>query len=122
MSYIRTPEALAEAIAAFSREPLVAADTEAASFHRYRDRIFLIQLSTPSRTEIIDPLAVTDLAPVGRLLVDAKVELIGRHFPSQAGKHWFDEELLRALMRLRGMECASRYAEAFTCRKLPLLP
>jgi LmbE family N-acetylglucosaminyl deacetylase len=55
-------------------------------------------------------------------LVDAKVELISRHFPSQIGKHWFDEELLRSLMRLRGMECASRYAEAFTCRKLSLVP
>ncbi|PYP38104.1 MAG: ribonuclease D [Gemmatimonadetes bacterium] len=76
MSYIRTAEALAEAIAALSREPLVAADTEAASFHRYRDRIFLIQLSSPSRTVIIDPLAVTDLAPVGRLLADPKVEKI----------------------------------------------
>ena len=76
MNYIRTPEALAEAIAALSREPLVAADTEAASFHRYRDRIFLIQLSSPSRTEIIDPLAVADLSPVGRLLADPKVEKI----------------------------------------------
>jgi len=76
VSYIRTPEALAEAIAALSREPLVAADTEAASFHRYRDRIFLIQLSSPSRTEIIDPLAVADLSPVGRLLADAKVEKV----------------------------------------------
>ena len=73
MSYIRTPEALAEAIAALSQEPLVAADTEAASFHRYRDRIYLIQLSSPTRTEIIDPVAVTDLAPVGRLLADSKV-------------------------------------------------
>jgi len=76
VSYIRTPEALAEAIAALSREPLIAADTEAASFHRYHDRIFLIQLSSPSRTEIIDPLAVADLSPVGELLADPKVEKI----------------------------------------------
>src|SRR5437773_365924 len=76
VSYIRTPEALAEAIAALSREPLVAVDTEAASFHRYHDRIFLIQLSSPSQTEIIDPLAVADLSPVGRLLADTKVEKI----------------------------------------------
>lgn len=76
MSYIRTREALAEAIAVLSREPLVAADTEAASFHRYRDRIFLIQLSSPSLTVIIDPLAVTDLTPVGRLLADPQVEKI----------------------------------------------
>jgi LmbE family N-acetylglucosaminyl deacetylase len=60
--------------------------------------------------------------PLADEVVDAKVELISRHFPSQTGKHWFDEELLRSLMRLRGMECASRYAEAFTCRKLSLVP
>ena len=60
--------------------------------------------------------------PLEDELVDAKVELIQRHFPSQVGKHWFDEELLRALMRLRGVECATRYAEAFMCRKLSLLP
>jgi len=76
VSYIRTPAALAEAIAALEREPLVAADTEAASFHRYRDRIYLIQLSSPSRTEIVDPLAITDLSPVGRLLADPAVEKI----------------------------------------------
>ena len=74
MSYLRTPEAVAEAIAALATEPLVAVDTEAASFHRYRDRIFLIQLASPTRTEIIDPLAVGDLVPLGRLLADATVE------------------------------------------------
>src|SRR5207245_780611 len=44
MMHIRTDAALAEVVAALRREPLVAADTEAASFHRYRDRIFLVQL------------------------------------------------------------------------------
>jgi ribonuclease D len=76
VSYISTAEALAEAVAAFRREPLIAADTEAASFHRYRDRIFLVQLSSPSRTAIIDPLAIADLTPVGELLADAAVEKI----------------------------------------------
>ena len=76
MNYIKTPQALADAIAALSKEPRVAADTEAASFHRYRDRIFLIQLSSPTRTEIIDPLALTDLSPVGMLLGNAAVEKI----------------------------------------------
>src|SRR5207245_2810264 len=73
-SYIRTQQALADAVAAFRRAPLVAVDTEAASFHRYRDRIFLIQLSTPSTTVIVDPLAVPDLSPVGELLADPGVE------------------------------------------------
>src|SRR2546421_4856530 len=76
-SYIRTPEALAESVAAFRRESLVGADTEAASFHRYRDRIFLVQLSSrDGRTAIIDPLALPDLAPLGELLADPAVEKV----------------------------------------------
>ena len=75
-SYIRTPEALGEIVAAFRREPLVGADTEAASFHRYRDRIFLVQLSTRERTAVVDPLAIADLSPVGALLADAAVEKV----------------------------------------------
>lgn len=76
MNYVRTAPALTDAIAALSHEPLVGVDTEAASFHRYRDRIFLIQLASPSRIEIIDPLALADVSPVGALLSNARVEKI----------------------------------------------
>ena len=65
-----------DAVTAFRREPLVAADTEAASFHRYRDRIFLIQLSSPATTVLVDPLALPDLSPIGELLGDPAVEKI----------------------------------------------
>ncbi len=41
-------------------------------------------------------------------------------FASQKGKHWFDDETFRALPRLRGMESASLYAEAFYARKILL--
>ena len=58
------------------REPLVAVDTEAASFHRYHDRVYLVQLSSRTRTAIIDPLAVADLAALGRLLADPGVEIV----------------------------------------------
>ena len=63
-------------IAAFRRESPVGVDTEAASFHRFVDRVYLIQLSTRRATAIVDPLAVTDLAPVGALLADGQVEKI----------------------------------------------
>ncbi len=76
MRYVRTPEVLAEVVGGFRREPLIAVDTEAASFHRYRDRIFLIQLSSPSETVIVDPLALSDLSPLGELLADPSVEKI----------------------------------------------
>ena len=58
--------------------------------------------------------------PLGEELVDEKLRLLREHHASQAGKHWFDDELFRGLLRLRGMESATRYAEAFTCRKLVL--
>ena len=73
-SYVARPETLAELIAAVRREPRIAVDTEAASFHRYRDRIYLIQISTASRTALIDPLAIADLAPVGTVLADPGIE------------------------------------------------
>ncbi len=53
-------------------------------------------------------------------LVEEKLRLLRAHHASQAKKHWYDDELFLGLMRIRGMESAARYAEAFTCRKLSL--
>jgi LmbE family N-acetylglucosaminyl deacetylase len=47
-----------------------------------------------------------------------KVRLLTKHFQTQANKHWFSDDLFLSLMRIRGVECASRYAEAFYGRKL----
>jgi LmbE family N-acetylglucosaminyl deacetylase len=58
--------------------------------------------------------------PLDESLVEDKLRLLHHHFPSQRGKHWFDDEVFRGLLRLRGMESACAYAEAFTCRKLTL--
>lgn len=60
--------------------------------------------------------------PLEESLVEEKLRIVRTHYGSQHGKHWFDDELFRGLMRLRGMESATRYAEAFTCRKLTLVP
>jgi LmbE family N-acetylglucosaminyl deacetylase len=55
--------------------------------------------------------------------VDRKVDLLMDHFPSQGRRAWFEPEVFRSLLRLRGVECGaeSRYAEAFHPRKLRLL-
>lgn len=62
--------------------------------------------------------------PLSADVVEQKLALLERYFPSQAGRHWFDSELFLGLMRLRGMECVApdRYAEAFTARKTVLAP
>lgn len=49
-----------------------------------------------------------------------KVELLHRCFPSQLGRDWWDDETFLGLMRLRGMESRSRYAEGFVPAKLHL--
>ncbi len=46
-----------------------------------------------------------------------KVDLLNRHFPSQHAHDWWDDEVFLGLMRLRGMECRSPYAEAFYVSK-----
>ena len=58
--------------------------------------------------------------PLSESLSKKKAAHICRFFQTQTNKHWFAEETFLALMRLRGVECATTYAEAFYCRKLVL--
>nr|WP_229686268.1 PIG-L deacetylase family protein [Longimycelium tulufanense] len=51
-----------------------------------------------------------------------KCTLLHKHYPSQHGRDWFDDETFLGLARLRGMQCRSRYAEAFFADKLVLRP
>jgi hypothetical protein len=52
---------------------------------------------------------------------DKKIQHILDVYQTQILKHWLTEDTLRALMRLRGVECAAeKYAEAFYCRKMIL--
>jgi ribonuclease D len=63
-------------IADLAREPLLAVDTEAASFHRYEDRVYLLQISSRERTAVVDPLAVQSLERFAALLGDPAIEVI----------------------------------------------
>ena len=83
-------------------EPLLAVDTEAASFHRFRDRVYLLQLSSRQETAVVDPLAVTSLAPLGAVLADPNIEIVF---------HDADYDL-----RLLGQEYGFRGANLFDTR------
>ncbi|NBS59821.1 MAG: hypothetical protein EBS65_22850 [Betaproteobacteria bacterium] len=54
----------------------LAIDTEGASFHRFIDRIYLVQLSTRTHHGIIDPLPIAAPDALGALLADPKVEVV----------------------------------------------
>ena len=73
---ITDPQALGVTLERLAREGVIALDTEASSFHRYRERVCLVQLSTREDTFLVDPLSVTDLAPLGRLLAEPGMEVV----------------------------------------------
>lgn len=58
--------------------------------------------------------------PLSAEIATRKADLLLEHFPSQHGRDWYDREVFLGLARLRGVECQSRYAEAFTCPKITL--
>ncbi len=54
--------ALSNLAADLAASPTVAVDTESNSLHAYRERVCLIQFSTPTADYIVDPLALPDLS------------------------------------------------------------
>jgi LmbE family N-acetylglucosaminyl deacetylase len=60
--------------------------------------------------------------PVSREIAERKVAALIRHFKSQSERQWFTADTFWAMLRLRGIECASPsgFAEAFHGRKLQL--
>lgn len=73
---ITQPSQLALLFQALSAQPAVAVDTESNSFYAYRERICLIQFSTPAGDYIVDPLAGLDLEVLGRLFADPAVQKV----------------------------------------------
>lgn len=55
-------------MAQLSGESTLALDTEASSFHRFHERIGLVQLSDRKDTWLLDPLALPDMGALGKLL------------------------------------------------------
>lgn len=55
--------------------------------------------------------------PVSRKAARRKVNDVCSIFKSQLGQHWFTPDLFFGLMRIRGIECATEFAEAFHARK-----
>ncbi|GLC26750.1 ribonuclease D [Roseisolibacter agri] len=79
--YLDTPETADAFLRELRDVRELALDTEGASFHRFVDRIYLLQLTarTSDGTEtsaILDPLAVGPLPALGALLEDPKVEVV----------------------------------------------
>jgi ribonuclease D len=74
--YLDTSNTVDAFFASIANSRILALDTEGASFHRFVDRIYLLQLSTRDQSAIIDPLPVGKPAGLGSLLEDPAVEIV----------------------------------------------
>ena len=68
---VEDQEALARLLGTLRAEPVVALDSESNSFHAYRERVCLLQISTRHGDWVVDPLAV-DVRPLGEILCDGR--------------------------------------------------
>jgi ribonuclease D len=76
MEYVTTGRQLEEVGRAAADAGLFAADTEAAGYHRYRDTVCLLQVSTRERTWVVDILELRDLEPLRAPLAAEGAEVV----------------------------------------------
>ncbi|ACG73488.1 3'-5' exonuclease [Anaeromyxobacter sp. K] len=69
--FVSDPDALSRLLDALAGERVLALDTESNSFHVYRERVCLLQLSTRAQDFVVDPISV-DVRPLGEILCDGR--------------------------------------------------
>ncbi len=74
--FVADPGGLAALTQTLAAEPAVAVDTESNSLFAYRQRVCLIQFSTPAKDYILDPLALPDLSLLAPIFANPKPQKI----------------------------------------------
>ena len=74
--YLDTPDAVGRFLNSIGPADAIALDTEGASYHRFVDRIYLLQLSTRDKSAIIDPLSIGTPTSLGTLLESPDVQVV----------------------------------------------
>lgn len=73
---ITTPAELADCARHLLANPLIAVDTESNSLFAYRERVCLVQFSTPQQDYLVDSLALADLSPLAPLFENPAIEKV----------------------------------------------
>lgn len=74
--WVDKPNVFNQMIAELSAQPRIAVDTESNSLHAYRERVCLIQFSTPKYDYVLDPFALADLGALSPIFKNPKIEKI----------------------------------------------
>ncbi|MFH8727421.1 PIG-L deacetylase family protein [Streptomyces termitum] len=83
----------------------------------FRDHLVLGYEIVKWDADLGRPVAYQPLSPE---TAEEKVRLLQGHYASQRHRPWYDREAFLGLARIRGIECQTRYAEAFAVTKLTL--
>jgi ribonuclease D len=75
-TFVTKPAELSQLATRLAQETMLGVDTESNSLHAYRERLCLLQFSTPKEDALVDPLAVEDLSPLAAVFSDAGIEKI----------------------------------------------
>lgn len=124
--FIDTEEGLAEARSLIGGFTRIALDCEAAGFHRYDDRLSLVQLTAGPFTFLLDPLALDLAETLEPLLQDPAVQvfmhgadydvrLLDRDLGIQLGG-LFDTQIAAALLGRNALGLSSLLEEYFDVR------
>ena len=71
---ITAREHLEEVCAELAKCPRLAFDTESNGFYAYKEKVCLVQISSPTEDFIVDPIAISNLDVLGPLLADPNIE------------------------------------------------
>ena len=81
----------------------------------FRDHLILGYEILKWESDLPNP---TVYQPIRRETALQKAALLRECYRSQIGRDWFDYEAFLGLMRVRGVQCHSHYAEAFVAEKI----
>jgi len=74
--WVDEQSAFQQLIAKLSAESRIAVDTESNSLHAYRERVCLIQFSTPDTDFLVDPFSIRDMSPLAPFFDNPSIEKI----------------------------------------------
>jgi LmbE family N-acetylglucosaminyl deacetylase len=80
----------------------------------FRDHLVLGYELLDGETDLFSPSIYLPIAPT---TARRKTAVLNDCYRSQLTHDWFDDDAFLGLMRVRGVQCRSRYAEAFVVEK-----
>jgi ribonuclease D len=106
--WVETSRELCRIALSLEKEPAIGVDLEADSMFHYKERVCLLQISTPTQNILVDPLALKDIAPLKPIFVDPNVRKV---------IHGSDYDI-RSLKRDFGIEVCSLFDTHIAARFL----